>query len=172
MGVGPDGRTGRDQLAAVRAFLSAPARVPGEIVAICCEHGAGARAPLLEARGAAVYPLLTCAGNLHSSVVEQLLRGGAGGVAIVACPPRDCWHREGPRWLTERLYHGREAELQPRVPRERVRTIYATAHETAVVIAALDTFTAEVADLGIRPSAAADDDDEVVCEPLEPAVRP
>ena len=170
MGVGPDGRTGRDQLAAVRAFLSAPGRVPGEIVAICCEHGGGARAPLLEARGAAVYPI-TCAGNLHSSVVEQLLRGGAGGVAILACPPRDCWHREGPRWLAERLYHGREAELQPRVPRERVRTIHAAAHETAVMLAALDTFTAAVADLGVGPSAA-DDDDEVVCEPLETAVWP
>ena len=38
-------------------------------------------------------------GNLHTSVIEILLRAGAAGVMIMACPARDCRHREGPRWL-------------------------------------------------------------------------
>ena len=44
-------------------------------------------------------------------------RGGAAGVLVVSCPPRDCWHREGPAWLHERIYNGRDAELQERVDR-------------------------------------------------------
>jgi ferredoxin len=168
MGVGPAGRTGRDQLAAVRAFLARPERLSGEIVAICCDHGVGAGAPAFAARGTVVYPI-TCAGNLHSSVVERLLCGGAGGVMVLACPPRDCWHREGPRWLTERLHHGREAELQPRVPRDRIRTVHAAAHEVALALSALDTFTAEVSTLTVPPDAA-DEDKEVVCDRLEPVV--
>jgi coenzyme F420-reducing hydrogenase delta subunit/NAD-dependent dihydropyrimidine dehydrogenase PreA subunit len=169
MGVGPAGRTGRDQLVDVRTFLDDTTRMPGEIVTVCCDHGAGALAPMFEARGAAVYPI-GCAGNLHSSVIERLLRGGARGVLIFACPPRDCWHREGPRWLTERVFHAREAELQPRVPRERVRIVHAAAHDARIALSALDAFTADVAGLGARPTTD-DEDAEAVCDPLEPAVH-
>ena len=119
MGVGPPGRTGRDQLERLRAFLAEPARRPGEVVAIACDSGAGGRASTLAAEGAVVYPV-DCAGNLHTSVVELLVRGGAGGVLVLPCPKRDCHHREGPKWLAERMYGGREAELQARVDRRRI----------------------------------------------------
>lgn len=119
MGVGPPGRTGRDQLERLRAFLAEPARRPGEVVAIVCDSGAGGRASTLAAEGAVVYPV-DCAGNLHTSVVELLVRGGAGGVLMLPCPARDCHHREGPKWLDARIYHGREAELQARVDRRRI----------------------------------------------------
>jgi coenzyme F420-reducing hydrogenase delta subunit/Pyruvate/2-oxoacid:ferredoxin oxidoreductase delta subunit len=147
MGVGPPGRTGRDQVGAVRQFLTAPGRRPGEIVVICCDHGAGAYAFDIAAAGGAPYPV-DCAGNLHTSVVELLLRGGAGGVMVLACPPRDCWNREGPRWLGERMYHGREAELQPRVERARVRIVEVNARERGRAVEALRAFAAEVAALG------------------------
>src|SRR3970040_2168756 len=68
--------------------------------------------------GAPVLPV-DCAGSLHTSVVEYLVRSGAGGVLIVACPPRDCQNREGPKWLEQRLYHEREAELKDRGGRPR-----------------------------------------------------
>ena len=143
MGIGPAGRTGRDQMARVRDFLSAPGRRPGEIVVIGCEHGAGALAPELSAAGGVPYPI-DCAGNLHTSVIELLLRGGAGGVLILACPPRDCWHREGPQWLVERVYHAREAELQARVTRDRVRIATVNCRERARAIEALRAFAAGV----------------------------
>ncbi|NIP82298.1 MAG: hydrogenase iron-sulfur subunit, partial [Gemmatimonadetes bacterium] len=54
---------------------------------------------------------------LHTSVIEYLVRAGAGGVMVVACPPRDCWNREGVTWLEERVYNEREAELKDRVDR-------------------------------------------------------
>ncbi|HXW08301.1 MAG TPA: cytochrome b N-terminal domain-containing protein [Vicinamibacterales bacterium] len=167
MGVGPPGRTGRDQMASVREFLASPDRRPGEVVVACCDHGAG-RAEA-RAAGAAIFPV-DCAGNLHTSIVELLIRSGAGGVLIVACPPRDCVHREGPRWLHERLYHGREAELQARVDRARVRVAHASAGERGVAMAAIRAFTADVARLG-RSVERDDADVETGCEPKLAAGR-
>ena len=96
------------------------------------------------------YPI-DCAGNLHTSVIETLLRSGAGGVLVLACPPRDCWHREGARWLVERVYHEREAELQARVSRARVRIDNANGGDAAHAMALVRTFAADVAALD-RPA--------------------
>ena len=160
MGVGPAGRTGRDQLAV--PFLRETPDIPGGVVVIGCEHGAGAFATAIEAAGAAFHSV-TCAGNLHTSVIERLLRNGFGGVMILACPPRDCWNREGPRWLTERVYHDREAELQARVPRARVRTAYANARERGTALAALRRFVAEVAALA-PPGDPGEPEHDLICD--------
>lgn len=120
MGVGPAGRTGRDQLAVVKEFVAARAPSSDDVVVIGCDRSAVGFAG--DVAGARVFPV-TCAGNLHTSVVEYLVRAGAGGVLIVACPERDCWNREGSKWLEQRLFHDREAELQERVDRRRVRLV-------------------------------------------------
>ena len=169
MGVGPPGRTGRDQIARVQAFLAGSDRRPGQVVVIGCVHGAGASARALTAGGAAVHQV-DCAGNLHTSVIEILLRGGAGGVLVLACPPRDCWNREGPRWLVERVYHEREAELQSRVDRARVRIVYASAGERHRAVTAVRRFAAEIATLGMTVVDRTINID-AVCAPEEPAVR-
>jgi coenzyme F420-reducing hydrogenase delta subunit len=148
MGVGPPGRTGRDQLAQIQTFLASPDRRPGEIVAVCCAHGAAAYRSTLAAEGAATYTT-DCAGNLHTSAIEMLLRGGAGGVLVLTCRPRDCWNREGPKWLTERVYHDREAELQARVDRARVRIAAVAAGERSEATAALRRFSADVSGLAL-----------------------
>ena len=146
MGVGPPGRTGRDQLARVQAFLTAPERRAGEIVAICCEHGAATHRAALAAEGAAIY-MTDCAGNIHTSVIEMMIEGGSSGVLVLTCPPRDCGNREGPQWLTERVYHDREAELQARVDRARVRIVPVSAGEQREALAALQDFSADVSGL-------------------------
>jgi ferredoxin len=169
MGVGPSGRTGRDQIVHVNEFLAAATRRAGEIVVVCCEQGAGRFAPAVRGEGAVVFPV-SCAGNLHTSVIELLIRGGSGGVLVLACPPRDCWNREGPRWLIERVYHEREAELQPRVPRERVRVAHAGAGEALAAIAELRDFTAAISRLE-TPAAERNPEPDTVCDPEEPAVR-
>jgi len=144
MGVGPPGRTGRDQLAGIRPFV---ARLDaGRTVVVCCDRGARGWRESLEQEGAAVHEV-DCAGNLHTSVIELLVRGGAAGVLVIACPPRDCWNREGARWLAERVYNDREAELQARVDRRRVRIASANASETAEALAALRAFMADIARL-------------------------
>lgn len=188
MGVGPPGRTGRDQLAEVRDFLDVASkplvwlppsggsstltassrlepeatevvlkRLPdtsgtaeGAIVAVMCQHATETIAPRIAAAGASPYPV-TCVGNLHTSVIEMLLRGGAGGVLVLACPPRDCWHREGAHWLVQRVYHEREAELQARVDRTRVRLVSVNSGEHARALEALSVFAAQVRALDIAP---------------------
>jgi ferredoxin len=149
MGVGPPGRTGRDQLTAVRVFAGAwrPGGGVPDAVIIACDRGAGGIAEGGEFASAPVWPI-TCAGNLHTSVIELLIRAGVGGVLVVSCPPRDCWSREGPKWLEQRVYHDREAELQPRVDRRRVRLAHAGVAERAVVADALQGLREEVARLG------------------------
>jgi len=133
MGVGPPGRSGRDQLANVRG-LGSPAPV-----AVCCVQAPAAHLDALRARGAHVH-LVPCVGNLHSSVIELLIRSGAPGVIVGGCPPRDCSGREGPKWLRERLLNDREAELQPRVDRRRVAITTLAPGDLSGTIAAFDQF--------------------------------
>jgi ferredoxin len=146
MGVGPPGRTGRDQMAEVRAFLDA--RRPGQrdVVIVGCTRGAGGAGATERFDGAAVFPV-GCAGSMHTSVIEALLRGGAGGVLIVSCPASDCWNREGSAWLEARIYHEREAELNARVDRRRVRLVEAALAEPALVRAELAAFRGSLKDL-------------------------
>jgi coenzyme F420-reducing hydrogenase delta subunit len=148
MGVGPPGRTGRDQLAQVRDFVASPGWAAGRIAVVCCDHGAGRFAEAIAAAGGVPYGV-DCGGNLHTSDIERLLRSGAGGVLVLACPPRDCRHREGPRWLDQRVHHGREAELQARVDRARVRIAHAGPGDRAQAIALVRAFAADVEVLGL-----------------------
>jgi coenzyme F420-reducing hydrogenase delta subunit/Pyruvate/2-oxoacid:ferredoxin oxidoreductase delta subunit len=143
MGVGPAGRTGRDQLATAREFAEARV-VGGEVIVIACARGAGGagnaetfdRAPVLA---------VDCAGSLHTSVIELLVRSGAGGVLVLACPKDDCWNREGAVWLEQRMFHDREAELQERVDRRRVALAHASLAERAAALRALAEFRGRVA---------------------------
>ncbi len=166
MGVGPPGRTGRDQLARVREFVAQRSLADADIVLVACGRSS-AGAPHAESR-APRFPV-SCAGNLHSSVVEYLVRAGARGVLVVACPPRDCWGREGPGWLVERLFNGREAELKERVDRRRVRVAYASFHDRPALQAALDDFKRTLARLE-APAGEAGIEVDTECEfPQPPA---
>jgi ferredoxin len=142
MGVGP-GRTGRDQLAEARAFVASGRAAPGSVVLVACTRGAGGAGALRELDGSSVYPV-PCTGSLHTSVLEHLVRSGIAGVMVAGCPPEDCWNREGAQWLEERVMHGREAELQERVDRRRVRLTHASLGDHARILSELRAFRAEV----------------------------
>lgn len=166
MGVGPAGRTGRDQLEQIRAAMAGPEAATGRIVVFACRHGPGAIAPALAAAGAQVRPV-DCAGNLHTSTVEFALRRGAAGVLILSCPPRDCRNREGPKWTEQRLYHDREAELKARVDRRRLRVAFVGAAERAEALAAFAALEASLA--GLAPPPAEEQPDlEEACETSPP----
>jgi ferredoxin len=147
MGVGPPERTGRDQLDRTSEFLSGLPILPDTVVVVACSRGAGGWGTVTVVDGAPVYAV-ACVGNLHTSVVELLIRSGIQGVLICSCPPRDCWNREGVRWLDQRLFHAREAELQERVDRRRVRVAHAGLGEPDVVRQALARFRRDLAVLG------------------------
>ncbi|HSL71515.1 MAG TPA: hydrogenase iron-sulfur subunit, partial [Longimicrobiales bacterium] len=167
MGVGPPDRTGRDQLRAVKSFVAARRPTGQDVIIIACERGAGALTSDGQLEGCRVLPV-SCGGNLHTSVVEYLIRAGAGGVLIAACPPRDCWNREGTIWLEQRLYHDREAELQARVDRRRIELVYASALERGALRAALEALRSRIA---LIAATAAEDhiDLTTLCEPPSPA---
>jgi coenzyme F420-reducing hydrogenase delta subunit len=86
--------------------------------------------------GAEWFPI-DCIGNLHTSSIELLIRSGADGVLILSCAERDCRNREGPKWMLERVYHGREAELKERVDRRRIAVQSITPGDTTAVLDAL-----------------------------------
>jgi coenzyme F420-reducing hydrogenase delta subunit len=144
MGVGPPGRTGRDQLAAVKEFVECASPKPDDIVLVGCAHSAARSG---EALTGAPLLRVSCAGNLHTSVVEYLVRAGAGGVMVVSCPPRDCWNREGVKWLAERLYNERAAELKDRVDRRRLRVTHASEGQAGSLVREVERFRAEVRSL-------------------------
>jgi len=164
MGVGPPGRTGRDQLALLREKVFPEIGGSNRIVAVCCAQGPPSFPAVLRSRGAFVHPV-SCVGNLHSSVVEKLLRQGAGGVIVYGCPARDCTSREGPKWLAERLFNDREAELNARVDRRRVRIGTIAYGDIAAALRSLDEFTRDVARLE-SPVAHVDAEEELICEPV------
>jgi coenzyme F420-reducing hydrogenase delta subunit/Pyruvate/2-oxoacid:ferredoxin oxidoreductase delta subunit len=147
MSVGPTGRTGRDQLQAVRAFIAEVKPAADEVVVVACAFGAGSLGGVPRLDGSPVYPV-NCAGSLHTSVVEFLVRAGAGGVMVAACPARDCWNREGPVWTDQRLFHEREAELQERVDRRRVRMVEVGAAGRDELLGLVAAFREEIRGLG------------------------
>ena len=143
MGVGPPGRTGRDQLRQVEALIER-GQATGRVVAFACAHSAATLGPLLEERGATVVAV-PCVGSLHTSAIEYVVRAGARAALVLGCPPRDCWSREGPRWLMERIYHEREAELKGRVDRRRVKVGVVAAFDSAGAVAVLAELEQELA---------------------------
>lgn len=166
MGVGPPGRTGRDQLAALRSSVELVPPVGAAIVSICCEQMPPAHTAALSARGANIHAV-SCVGNLHSSVIELMLRSGAPGVIVYGCPPRDCVNREGPKWLHERVFHDREAELPARVDRRRVRLVTAAPGDLAGSVAAFDAFANDLAMLD-RPDRDLGSATEPICDAVLP----
>jgi len=120
MGVGPPGRSGRDQLRAAEQFAGGRDWQPGDVVLLVCRWGSGESTEWAGLAGVHCYPT-GCCGSIHTSVLELFLRKGAAGVFVLSCPERDCSQREGPKWLRLRVYEDREAELQARVDRRRVR---------------------------------------------------
>jgi coenzyme F420-reducing hydrogenase delta subunit len=145
MGVGPPGRTGRDQVARLRdEFLPTLARNGSKpFVAVCCAEAPESHRTALRQRGIEILPV-ACIGNLHSSVVELLIRYGVPGVIVAGCAPRDCLGREGPKWLDARLFHDREAELQARVDRNRILVLTLAAGDLTGAVSRLDAFRERV----------------------------
>jgi len=145
MAIGPDGVTARDQLPEVRAFLAAQSPTERDVVIVGCAWSAAAAEA--DKHGARLLSV-PCVGAMHTSTVEHLLRGGAGGVLVVGCPEHDGRTREGVTWTDERLYHGRKADLKSRVDTRRVRLVQANIGESARLHDAVLAFASELEALG------------------------
>ena len=147
MGLGPPGRDGREQLHGAEDFIQEYLPASDRLVLFACRHSSAQASGLLELEAVDHYPI-GCTGSLHTSLIELMLRRGASGVVILGCPPRDCLYREGPRWLVERVYHDREAELRDRVDKRRVLVVSAAPGEGAVAAEAIARFRHRLRGLG------------------------
>jgi ferredoxin/coenzyme F420-reducing hydrogenase delta subunit len=165
MAIGALGITARDQLAQVRDFLAAESPTSSDVVIVGCTWSA-ARAEA-ERTGAKFFPV-ECVGSMHSSMVEKMLKGGAGGVLVVGCQEHDGRTREGVTWTEERLFEGRLADLKPRVDRARVRLAQASLGESAVLHAAVQAFAAEIDQLAIENAESETFDVVAVCKAHPP----
>jgi ferredoxin/coenzyme F420-reducing hydrogenase delta subunit len=158
MAIGAMGITGRDQLAQVREFLLREHPTAGDVVMIGCSWSAAAAAAA--GSGAKLFAV-PCVGTLHTSAVETLLRGGAGGVLVVGCAEHDGRTREGVTWAQERLFEGRKAPLHDRVDRRRVRLVQATLTDGVRLHAAVSLFQDEITALD-APGAGVEEEIDVL----------
>lgn len=157
MGVGPAGRTGRDQLAWARDVAAPSGR--REVWVLACRTGID---PGLSLPDGVALEGVNCGGAVHTAVIERLLRDSAAGVLVVTCPPRNCSFREGPKWAQARLFEGREADLSPRVDRRRVRLVGLAAGDARGLRREIADFRAYLATVEAQP--AGDFDLLALCE--------
>ncbi len=166
MVIGVPGRTGRDQLREAQLLRPATQYGPEDVVVFGCRNGIAGSKALRGAPHTHVIPI-NCSGELHTTPIEFLLRSGVGGVMVMSCPQRNCVHREGPRWIRERLFEDREAELKPRVDKTRVRLEQFGASDGATALATLQAFQAELARRTDEVQKETDVELDIECEPIE-----
>lgn len=168
MSVGPPEHTGRKQLERTREFLDDAAPAPGGVVLYACRQNLVASDPRLAAVPGVRVRSIECVGNLHTSVIDLTLRGGADGVFVLGCPSRSAPCREGPKWLHERVYNDREAELPARVDKRRVAIAALSRGEWAQIEEEVAAFRVRLHEIGAAAGTTDIDllkPDLVECEP-------
>lgn len=170
MGVGPPDHTGRRQLGREQQRIAAETLAPGDVVVFACRYGGVADDARLAALEGVSRRTIECAGNLHTSLIELVLRAGAAGAFVITCPPRSAPCREGPKWLHERVFNDREAELPARVDKRRVTIAGLSAGEWPTLAAEIASFRRRLEKL--EPAAPASDlRVGVECEPKKVVTR-
>lgn len=102
--------------------IAASAALPqssGRVLTLACAHGAGGE----EAPGRVIVP---CAAMVPPSLIDYIIsRGLSEGVCIAGCAERECHNRFGIEWTRQRLARERDPYLRQRVPRDRIRSVWA-----------------------------------------------
>jgi ferredoxin/coenzyme F420-reducing hydrogenase delta subunit len=120
---------------------------PARILVFACEHGGGAGS----LNGVVPLP---CVAMAPPSLIDFVLsRKLADGVVVAGCQESACFNRLGVAWTEQRFAAARDPYLRARVPRERVKTIWASALETARFERELAAFSARIAALSPPPAA-------------------
>jgi len=143
MGVGPAGRTGRDQIKLLEKLLSLRPETKKGILVMGCQQSIQWPKKYLKNSDYIFYHL-HCVGGLHVGNIEYALKKGIRGVFIISCPERNCSNREGPKWLRARLYENHESSLNPMIDKNLIRLIHLGASETMEATRKLDEFSKEL----------------------------
>ena len=111
------------------------------ILIFACEHGGGA------GHLAGVVPL-PCVAMIPPSLIDFVLsKKLADGVAVAGCAESACFNRLGVAWTEQRFAGERDPYLRTRVPRDRLKTIWASVLESARFGRELAAFAEQVAAL-------------------------
>jgi len=121
---------------------AATLRGGGRILVLACEHGGGAG----HLEGVVTLP---CVAMAPPSLIDFVIgKELADGVVVAGCAESACYHRLGVAWTEQRFAGERDPYLRERVPRARVKTIWASALETQRFTDELAQFAGEVEKLG------------------------
>ena len=116
------------------------------ILVFACEHGGGAGHPT------GVVPL-PCVAMIPPSLIDFVLsKRLADGVVVAGCAESACFHRLGITWTEQRFAGERDPYLRTRVPRNRLKTIWASALEAMRFERELAAFAVQVATISEVPS--------------------
>lgn len=115
------------------------------ILVFGCESGVG----LSSVKSGQVATIaLRCIGQLPPSFIDYVLsKGLADGVVVTGCKENGCQHRFGNRWVDQRLAGERDPHLRSRVPRSRVRVLWAGRLGQRELADLVGTFAGELAAL-------------------------
>jgi len=131
----------RERVIAAAGTLRGGARV----LVLACEHGGGAG----HLEGVVALP---CVAMAPPSLIDFVLgKELADGVVVAGCAESACYNRLGVAWTEQRFAGERDPYLRARVPRARVRTIWASALETQRFARELTQFAGAVEAMGPLP---------------------
>ncbi len=121
--------------------LAEEATVWPRLLVIGCWHGSAG------ARGGETLSLPCVAMAPPSLIDYALTRGLVDGVVIAGCSESASHNRLGVEWMQQRMVGERDPYLRPRVPRERILTVWALPSESARLERELEAFRARLATL-------------------------
>ncbi|MCC7427375.1 MAG: cytochrome b N-terminal domain-containing protein [Alphaproteobacteria bacterium] len=137
-------RSLRERAHAISAGLEGPTR----IMVLGCERGAAG------ARKSTDTLMVPCVGMIPPPLIDYILsRDLADAVLLAGCAESDCYHRLGIDWTRQRIARERDPYLRSRVPRDRLRTLWASRFERGRLEAALDAARREIPPLGQKGGA-------------------
>jgi ferredoxin/coenzyme F420-reducing hydrogenase delta subunit len=96
---------------------------------------------------------LNCIAQLPPAFIDYVLsRKLAEGVVLTGCTDVTCYHRYGVKWTKERLAGERDPYLRARVPRQRLRTLWAGPLGGGELARLVEDFSGELAALAEQPA--------------------
>ncbi len=109
-----------------------------KILLLICFHSAELKKIAVKANvKMIVFP---CIGMVQPSMIENAFESGADGIFLCGCLTNDCHHREGNKWLHERVIGGRFPSLSKAIDLKRIRELNVSAINTDKLIDELRLF--------------------------------
>lgn len=112
------------------------------IVVVGCDHGQN-----VDNIDGTAPVKLPCVSQMPPSFIDYMVSNGAKGVLVAGCTDCGCRFRYGVQWMQDRLEGRRDPYLRKRVPRERVRMLWASPLDKHLLDETVVEFKAELENL-------------------------